>query len=72
MAVATGLRLIGFENTYVLKLGVNDLAKFATASIFGWATSSAAPSRSGRSAARSGVDAALQTFGADEVAVTLG
>jgi rhodanese-related sulfurtransferase len=30
MAVATGLRHIGFENTYVLKLGVNDLAKFVS------------------------------------------
>jgi len=63
-AAWTTLRLIGIR--IILKHGL------ATASIFGWATSSAAPSRSGRSAARSGVDAALQTFGADEVAVTLG
>lgn len=30
MAVATGLRHIGFENTYVLKLGINDLAKYVS------------------------------------------
>jgi rhodanese-related sulfurtransferase len=30
MAVATGLRHIGFENTYVLKLGLNDLAKYVS------------------------------------------
>jgi hypothetical protein len=42
-----------------------------TASIFGWAASGVAPTRPWCSAARGGADAALQTFGADEIAVTL-
>jgi len=51
----------------VLTLPENDSA---TASIFGWAASGVSPTRPWCSAARGGADAALQTFGADEVAVT--
>ena len=59
------------HNLRMLFPQLDTLPHSATASIFGWAASGGAPTRSGRSAPRGGADAPLQSFGADEVTVSL-